>query len=46
MLACYPTGLNGDKNWSPVNRIDNAYGDRHLICNCMPPAGYGDGVSE
>jgi len=37
-LGCYPAGLDSDKYWCPVNRIDNAYGDRHLICTCMPPA--------
>jgi glycine dehydrogenase len=41
-VGCYPKGLNGDKYWCPVNRIDNAYGDRHLICNCAPPADYSD----
>jgi glycine dehydrogenase len=33
-LACYPGGLDGDKYWCPVNRIDNVYGDRHLLCTC------------
>ena len=46
MLGCYPAGLDGDKYWCPVNRIDNAYGDRHLVCNCMPPASYGDDAAE
>jgi glycine dehydrogenase len=32
MLGCYPAGANGDKYWCPVNRIDNVYGDRHLVC--------------
>ena len=41
-LGCYPAGLGRDKYWSPVNRIDNAYGDRHLICNCAQPTNYGD----
>jgi glycine dehydrogenase len=26
----------GDKYWPPVRRIDQAYGDRHLICACPP----------
>jgi glycine dehydrogenase len=25
-----------DKYWPPVGRIDNAYGDRHLFCTCLP----------
>jgi glycine dehydrogenase len=24
-----------DKYWPPVNRIDNVYGDRNLICSCQ-----------
>jgi glycine dehydrogenase len=37
--ATYPDGaVNPDKYWSPVNRIDNAYGDRNLICSCPPVA--------
>jgi hypothetical protein len=39
--SAYPAGLDGDKYWCPVNRIDNAYGDRHPICNCAPPADWG-----
>jgi glycine dehydrogenase len=44
-LGCYPAGLDGDKYLCQVNRIDNAYGDRHLIC-CRPPASYRDFVTE
>jgi hypothetical protein len=25
-----------DKYWCPVNRIDDSYGDRHLICTRTP----------
>ena len=25
-----------DKYWPPVGRVDNAYGDRHLVCVCPP----------
>ena len=35
--AAFPVaGLWADKYWPPVNRIDNVYGDRHLICACPP----------
>jgi glycine dehydrogenase len=35
--ACFPAGaLQGDKYWPPVNRVDNAYGDRNLVCSCPP----------
>jgi len=37
-VGCYPAGLDRDKYWCPVNRVDNAYGDRHLVCSCAPPA--------
>ena len=28
--------LRGHKYWPPVSRIDNAYGDRNLVCTCPP----------
>jgi glycine dehydrogenase len=28
------------KYWPPVRRIDQAYGDRNLICACQPPEAY------
>ncbi len=35
--GCYPKGaFRVDKYWPPVNRVDNAYGDRHLVCTCPP----------
>jgi glycine dehydrogenase len=44
-LGCYPAGPDGDKYWCPVNRIDNAYGDRHLVCNTLSLAG-SSGIAE
>ncbi|MCS7032100.1 MAG: aminomethyl-transferring glycine dehydrogenase, partial [Gloeomargarita sp. SKYG116] len=33
--AAYPVPrLRTSKFWPPVARIDNAYGDRHLVCSC------------
>ncbi|RMD49835.1 MAG: glycine dehydrogenase (aminomethyl-transferring) [Alphaproteobacteria bacterium] len=33
--ACFPPGaFRIDKYWPPVNRVDNVWGDRHLICTC------------
>jgi glycine dehydrogenase len=29
-----------DKYWPPVARVDNAYGDRHLVCACPPLEDY------
>ncbi len=39
--ACFPPGaFRVDKYWPPVNRVDNAYGDRHLVCTCPPVESY------
>ncbi len=35
-LAVFPTGVDPDKYWPPVGRIDQAYGDRNLQCSCPP----------
>jgi glycine dehydrogenase len=32
--------LREDKYWPPVGRIDNVYGDRHLVCSCPPMEAY------
>jgi glycine dehydrogenase len=41
--ACYPPGaFRVDKYWAPVNRVDNAYGDRHLVCSCPPLETYAE----
>ncbi len=41
-LGAYPAGVNGDKYWCPVNRIDNVYGDRNLVCTCPPMTSYSE----
>jgi len=41
--ACYPPGaFRVDKYWSPVNRVDNVYGDRNLVCSCPPLEDYAE----
>ncbi|GAA3740367.1 aminomethyl-transferring glycine dehydrogenase [Salinactinospora qingdaonensis] len=41
--AGYPvSSLLLTKYWSPVGRIDQAYGDRHLVCACPPPEAFGE----
>jgi len=41
--AAYPiASLQIGKYWPPVGRIDQAYGDRHLVCSCPPPTAYED----
>ncbi len=49
--AAFPSGVRTgqvasgarDRYWPPVARIDNAYGDRHLLCSCPPPEAYDEG---
>jgi glycine dehydrogenase len=39
--AAYPVpSLRENKYWSPVRRIDQAYGDRNLVCSCPPPEAF------
>ena len=39
--AAYPVAsLRTDKYWVPVSRIDNAYGDRHVVCPSPPIEDY------
>ena len=40
--AAYPLDYlqNGQKFWATVGRVDNAYGDRNLICTCLPIESY------
>ncbi|BAN24488.1 glycine dehydrogenase [Caballeronia insecticola] len=41
--AAYPVkSLIARKYWSPVGRADNAYGDRNLMCSCVPVSEYTD----
>ncbi|MCH1866974.1 aminomethyl-transferring glycine dehydrogenase [Nocardioides sp. CFH 31398] len=32
----FPAGIDPDKYWPPVARVDQAYGDRNLQCACPP----------
>jgi glycine dehydrogenase len=39
--AAYPLDYTRDnKFWPSVSRVDNAYGDRNLICSCLPIEAY------
>ncbi len=41
--GCFPPGaFRVDKYWPPVGRVDNAYGDRNLICTCPPVEAYAE----
>ena len=39
-LAVFPAGPDPDKYWPPVARVDQAYGDRNLVCACPPPEAF------
>jgi glycine dehydrogenase len=42
--AVFPLSyLQFDKFWPAVSRVDDAYGDRHLMCNCVPMEAYSEG---
>lgn len=39
--AAYPLPfVHANKVWPAVGRIDNPYGDRHLVCTCVPVEAY------
>jgi glycine dehydrogenase len=40
--AAFPAGYSPDKYWPPVARIDQAYGDRNLVCSCPDPTTFAD----
>ncbi|MFI9839660.1 aminomethyl-transferring glycine dehydrogenase [Nonomuraea sp. NPDC051941] len=41
--AAYPLpSVRDGKYWVPVRRIDQAYGDRNLVCSCPPLEAYED----
>jgi glycine dehydrogenase len=40
-IAAFPSNwTRNHKFWPAVARVDNVYGDRHLVCNCPPLAAY------
>ena len=45
--AAYPLPfVRARKYWPPVSRIDNAHGDRHLVCACPPLEAYADDATS
>jgi glycine dehydrogenase len=41
--AVYPINwLRTNKFWPSVGRVDNAYGDRNLVCSCLPIEAYAE----
>ena len=44
--AAYPAPwIRESKYWPPVRRVDNAHGDRHLVCACPPVEAYAQGAT-
>ena len=41
-LGAFPAGVDPDKYWPPVGRVDQAYGDRNLVCACPPPEAFAE----
>jgi glycine dehydrogenase len=45
--AAYPVdSLRRAKYWVPVSRIDNAWGDRNVMCSCPPMEVYEQGLGD
>ena len=43
--AVYPLPfVQANKFWPPVSRIDDAYGDRHLVCTCPAVEAYAEPI--
>jgi glycine dehydrogenase len=41
--AAFPVpSLKRQKYWPPVARVDNVYGDRHVMCSCIPMSDYAE----
>jgi glycine dehydrogenase len=39
--AFFPSrAVREDKFWPPVGRVDNVFGDRHVVCSCPPIEAY------
>jgi glycine dehydrogenase len=44
--AAFPVGYTPAKYWPPVGRIDQAYGDRNLVCSCPDPSAFAEPASD
>ncbi len=46
-LAAFPlASLRQAKYWPPVARVDNVYGDKNVMCACIPVDAYKDDIIE
>jgi len=42
-LAAFPAPWTREhKFWPAVGRVDNVYGDRNLVCSCLPLEAYAE----
>ena len=45
-LAAFPTSWTRERKfWPSVGRVESAYGDRHLVCSCLPTDAYAEDVA-
>ncbi|MDX6366552.1 MAG: glycine dehydrogenase, partial [Nocardioidaceae bacterium] len=44
-VGAFPAGWTPDKYWPPVARVDQAYGDRHLVCSCPDVSAFAEAGS-
>jgi len=45
--AAFPAPWTRERKfWPNVGRIESAYGDRHLVCACVPTEAYTDGYAQ
>jgi glycine dehydrogenase len=45
--AAFPAPWTRDhKFWPAVARVESAYGDRHLVCSCLPTDAYAEDAVE
>jgi glycine dehydrogenase len=46
-LAAFPSAwTRQSKFWPAVGRVDNVYGDRHLVCSCVGMEGYAASAAQ
>jgi len=46
-VAAFPAPWTRDRKfWPAVARVESAYGDRHLVCSCLPTDAYAEDVAE
>jgi glycine dehydrogenase len=45
--AAFPAAWTRERKfWPAVARVESAYGDRHLVCSCIPTDAYTEDVAD